>query len=175
MLDVLLGLGGNLGDRKALIDEAVTRLARLAGTRITARSSYYRTEPVGPVAQEWFVNIAVRLRTEFDAAALSAACHGIEAALGRDRSVEVPSGPRLIDIDVIAIGRAAGTDAGTYDLQHKRFVAHAFALVPLDEIAANARLGTTTVAEHLSRVGRSGVERLDWPIPDFTTSRTQGR
>ena len=162
MIDVLLGLGSNLGDRKVLIDQAVARLARLRGTRIVARSSYYKTEPVGPVPQEWFVNIAVQLRTESAAEALTAACHAIEAALGRDRSVEIPSGPRLIDIDVIAIGQTGRTDANLYDLQQKRFIEHAFILVPLAEIAPNARLGGKTVAEHLSGIGRSGVARLDW-------------
>lgn len=161
--DVLLGLGSNLGDRKALIDEAITRLDRLPGSRITARSSYYRTEPVGPVAQDWFVNIAARLVTEIDGAALAAACHDIEAGLGRNRAVEIPSGPRPIDIDIIAIGHP---NALAYDLRHPRFIAHAFALVPLAEIAADIRLGAKTVAEHLAAVGSSGVERLDWTVPE---------
>jgi 2-amino-4-hydroxy-6-hydroxymethyldihydropteridine diphosphokinase len=165
VIDVLLGLGSNLGDRKAMVDEAIARLARLPGSRIVARSSYYRTEPVGPVAQDWFINIAARLNTELEGAALSAACHEIEAALGRDRAAEIPSGPRPIDIDVIACKRAAATGAQTYELRHPRFIAHAFALVPLAEIAADVHLGTKTVAEHLAEVGPSGVERLDWPIP----------
>lgn len=164
MPDVLIGLGSNLGDRKAMIDEAVARLDRLVKARVVARSSYYRTEPVGPVEQEWFVNAAVRLSTASGADALAAACREIEAALGRDRSVESPSGPRLIDIDVIAV-RPAETDA--FELRHARFIEHAFALVPLAEIAPNVRLGGKTVVEHLSGVDQSGVERLDWPVPEI--------
>jgi 2-amino-4-hydroxy-6-hydroxymethyldihydropteridine diphosphokinase len=163
MIDVLLGLGSNRGDRKASIDKAVERLARLPGTRIAARSSYYRTVPVGPVRQEWFLNIAVRLNTDSDAEALGAACHEIEAALGRDRTVEIPSGPRLIDIDVIAAGR--GGQGGAYALRDERFIEHAFVLVPLAEIAPDVVLGEKTVAEHLAGVDPSGVERLDWPLP----------
>lgn len=164
MPDVLIGLGSNLGDRKAMIDEAVARLERLPETRVVARSSYYRTEPVGPVAQEWFVNAAVRVSTASGAEALAVACREIEAALGRDRSVEIPSGPRFIDIDVIAVRPA---EADTFELRHPRFIEHAFALVPLAEIAPNVRLDGETVAEHLSGVDQSGVKRLDWPAPEI--------
>jgi 2-amino-4-hydroxy-6-hydroxymethyldihydropteridine diphosphokinase len=166
MPDVLLGLGSNLGDRKALIDEAVARLGQLVKTRVVARSSYYRTEPVGPVEQEWFVNVAIRLSTHSDAEVLAAACREIEAALGRDRSVEIPSGPRPIDIDVIAV-RAAHGEAEAFELRHPRFIEHAFALVPLAEIAPKVRLGGKSMTEHLSDVDCSGVERLDWPVPDI--------
>ena len=166
MPDVLIGLGSNLADRKTLIDEAITRLGLLPKTRVVARSSYYRTEPVGPVEQEWFINAAVRLITESDAEALATACREIEAALGRDRSVEVPSGPRFIDIDVIA-ARGEEAKAEDYDLRHARFIEHAFALVPLAEIVPNARLDGRTVAEHLSDIDQSGVERLDWPVPEI--------
>jgi 2-amino-4-hydroxy-6-hydroxymethyldihydropteridine diphosphokinase len=168
VIDALLGLGSNLGDRKALVDEAVTRLAQLPGARISARSSYYKTEPVGPVQQDWFVNIAVEFITQSDVELLAAACREIEAALGRDRSVEIPSGPRLIDIDVIAVREATEAGVEPYAIRHARFIEHAFALVPLAEIAANARLGAKTVAEHLLGVDQSGVERLDWQTPALT-------
>src|SRR5258708_31601558 len=111
MTEAFLALGSNLGDRKALVDEAVQRIGKLPGTRLTARSSYYRTEPVGPVPQEWFLNIAVRLRTELGPNALLAACHAIEAALGRRREAEIRWGPRFIDIDLIAFGELARSDA----------------------------------------------------------------
>jgi 2-amino-4-hydroxy-6-hydroxymethyldihydropteridine diphosphokinase len=101
----LLSLGGNVGDRKAAMDAAVERLAALPGTRVTARSPHYRTAPDGPVAQDWFVNLAVAVETEMDATELAAACKRIEAALGRDRSREIPWGPRPVDIDVVATAR----------------------------------------------------------------------
>jgi 2-amino-4-hydroxy-6-hydroxymethyldihydropteridine diphosphokinase len=164
MTDVLLALGGNLGDRKALVDEAVARLGQLPGTRLTARSSYYRTEPVGPVPQEWFLNIAVQLQTELDPEALLAACHAIEAALGRRREAEIRWGPRFIDIDIIAFGELARSDAAL-TLPHPRFAERGFVLVPLAEIAAGVRIGERTVAAHLAAVGDAGVEKLDWPVP----------
>jgi 2-amino-4-hydroxy-6-hydroxymethyldihydropteridine diphosphokinase len=95
----LLSLGGNIGERKALMDAAVVRLAALPATKIVARSSYYRSAPDGPVAQDWFVNLAVTLTTQLSATDLAASCRAIEADLGRDRTKEISWGPRPIDID----------------------------------------------------------------------------
>src|SRR6516225_4380366 len=164
MADALLALGSNLGDRKALVDEAVTRLDRLPGTRLAARSSYYRTEPVGPVSQEWFLNIAVALRTELEPQALLAACQAIEADLGRRRAAEIRWGPRFIDIDIVAFDDVVRADPGL-TLPHPRFAERGFVLVPLVEIAADANVGGRAIAEYLAEVDPSGVEKLDWPVP----------
>ena len=165
MTDSFLGLGSNLGNRKALIDGAVARVGRLPGTHLTARSAYYKTKPVGPVSQEWFLNIAVALRTELRPDALLAACHAIEAELGRNRAAEIRWGPRFIDIDLIAFGDESLSEAGL-TLPHPRFAERAFVLVPLAEIAGGVRIGGRTVADYLAAVDVTGVERLDWPIPE---------
>ena len=149
----LLSLGGNLGDRKALIDAAVTRIAALPRTQLRARSSYYRTEPVGPVAQAWFVNIAIALDTGLSREALAAACRVIEGELGRDRSKEIPWGPRAIDIDVVVFGEATEVDE------------RAFVLVPLAEISPRARIGGSTIGGLAAEADAGGVRRLDWPLP----------
>ena len=159
-IDALLSLGGNMGDRRAMMDAAVSRIAALPGTRVTARSSYYRTAPDGPVAQDWFVNLAVAVTTDLDAAALAVACRRIEADLGRDRTREIPWGPRPIDIDVIAVGTAGAMEAPGGNLDRRQFV-----LVPLAEIAPATVIGGSSVASHASAAGRTGVERLDWPVP----------
>jgi 2-amino-4-hydroxy-6-hydroxymethyldihydropteridine diphosphokinase len=165
MTDAFLALGSNLGDRKVLIDAAVARLARLAGARLKARSSYYKTEPVGPVSQEWFLNIVVALRSELNPDALLAACHAIEAELGRNRVAEIRWGPRFMDIDLIAFGDESRSDPNL-TLPHPRFAERAFVLVPLAEIAGGARIGGRTVADYLAAVDTTGVERLDWPVPE---------
>jgi 2-amino-4-hydroxy-6-hydroxymethyldihydropteridine diphosphokinase len=151
--EALLSLGSNIGDRKALIDAAVARLAALPGTNIRARSSYYRTEPVGPVAQEWFLNIAVALDTNLGFEGLAAACRMIETDLGRERSREVSSGPRPIDIDVLTHGDIAKPDD------------RAFVLVPLAEIVPDALVAGVPVRQRLAKVRATGVEKLDWPSP----------
>jgi 2-amino-4-hydroxy-6-hydroxymethyldihydropteridine diphosphokinase len=146
---VYLSLGSNLGDRKALVDEAVARIGNLPRTTLRIRSAYYRTAPVGPVKQAWFLNIAIGIETHLGKAELAAACRQIEAALGRDRTKETPSGPRPIDIDVL-----------TAPLDTRAFV-----LVPLAEIAGDATFEGKTVDARLAAADTSGVEKLGWPIP----------
>ncbi len=162
--DAFLALGSNLGDRKALVDAAVKLLAALPDTSLTARSSYYRTEPVGPVPQDWFLNLVVWLRTDLQPEAVLDAAHLIEAELGRDRSREVRWGPRTLDIDLIAHGDASRSGPGLL-LPHPRFAERAFVLVPLAEIAPHAVIAGRSVAEHLGAVGSEGVERLEWSVP----------
>lgn len=166
MTDALLALGSNLGDRRKLVDEAAARLGRQPGIRLTARSSYFKTEPVGPVDQEWFLNIAVALATELTPEALLADCHAIEDALGRNRAVEIRWGPRFIDIDLIAFGEVTRSGPGL-NLPHPRFAERGFVLIPLAEVAPHFCIGGRTVTEHLAEVDTSGVENLDWPVPEL--------
>lgn len=166
MTDALLALGSNLGDRRKLVDEAVARLGRRPGIRLTARSAYFKTEPVGPVDQEWFLNIAVALAMELTPEALLAECHAIEETLGRNRAAEIRWGPRFIDIDLIAFGEVTRSGPGL-NLPHPRFAERGFVLIPLAEIAPDFRIGGRTVAEYLAEVDVSGVEKLEWPVPEL--------
>ena len=152
-VDAFLCLGGNLGDRKQLMDDAVARLDALPTTSVAARSSYYRTAPVGPVKQEWFLNIAVKLRTGLRRAELLDALLEIETALGRDRSKEIYFGPRTMDIDLL------GYD-GILSVEERAFV-----LVPLAEIAAALIVDGRRLSDVVAGVGSEGVEKLDWPVP----------
>ncbi len=164
MIEAFFGLGSNIGDRKAFIDEAVVRLARLPGTKVTARSGYYRTAPVGPVAQEWFLNAAVAVTTALTPNDLVAACHAIESDLGRDRSVEISWGPRFIDVDLVA--HADASHAGP-DLTAPRgeIAPYAFLLAPLAEIAGDATVAGVSITDRLAATDTGGVERLDWLVP----------
>lgn len=162
MTAALLSLGGNVGDRKAAMDAAVAAIAALPGTTVTARSPYYRTAPDGPVAQDWFVNLAVAVATEMDAVALTSACKRIEATLGRDRSREIPWGPRTVDIDVVASGAAEAMTAPGGDFDTRPFV-----VIPLAAIAPDVTINGRSLRDHAARADAAGVERLDWPVPAF--------
>jgi 2-amino-4-hydroxy-6-hydroxymethyldihydropteridine diphosphokinase len=163
-----LALGSNLGDRRALIDAAVRAIGQTAGIGLLARSSYYRTAPVGPVAQDWFVNIVISIETTLDPADLLAMAHEIERHFGRDRRHEQRWGPRLIDIDLIAYDDVTLTSE-TLQIPHPRYAGRAFVLVPLAEIAADAVIAGRAVAEDRALIDTTGVERLDWPFPDDGT------
>lgn len=159
-IDAWLSLGGNIGDRKALMDAAVERLAALPGTRVTARSPYFRTAPDGPVEQDWFVNLAVAVRTDMSAGDLAGACREIEAALGRDRSREIPWGPRPIDIDVVAFGRDGVMEPYGGEMDTRLFVQ-----IPLSHLASPPVTPGVASAPSAAKAPESGVVRLDWPVP----------
>ena len=78
-----LGLGSNVGDRRAALEAAVAALPR-HGVEVVASSSVYDTEPVGEVPEQRdFLNACVRVRTDLDPEALLDACKAVEEALGR--------------------------------------------------------------------------------------------
>ena len=126
-----LGLGSNLGDRRALLAEAVASL-RAAGD-VAAVSHLYETEPVGgPSGQGPYLNLVVELRTTDDPHRLLARCQELEVAAGRVRTVRF--GPRTLDADVLLVGEAAVDDE---DLQvpHPRMWERRFVLAPLADLA----------------------------------------
>lgn len=130
---VFLGLGSNLGDREAAIDEAL-RLLALRGFATLRRSSTWATEPVGGPPQGWFLNAAVGGETALTPEALLGACLDTERALGRVR--ELRNGPRTIDVDVLLYGelRVARPELV---IPHPRLAERRFVLAPLAEIAGD--------------------------------------
>ena len=98
-----LGLGSNVGDRRAHLQAAVDALPA-HGVEVLASSSVYDTEPVGEVLdQAEFLNAVVRVSTALEPEALLDACKAVEAALGREAG-GVRHGPRPIDVDVLLLG-----------------------------------------------------------------------
>jgi len=120
---VFVALGSNLGDRAHWLATARERLAALPDTRVVQESRIEETAPLGPVPQGPYLNQMVELDTALEPPALLSACLGIEAQLGRERSVRW--GPRLIDLDIVRYGdRAVDTPALTIphpELRHRAF------------------------------------------------------
>ncbi|KQT77288.1 2-amino-4-hydroxy-6-hydroxymethyldihydropteridine diphosphokinase [Methylobacterium sp. Leaf466] len=157
MTAAYLGLGSNIGDKAAILAEAVARLAVTPGIRITARSSDYRTPPWGDTDQDWFLNAAVAVDTTLSPHALLEAGLAIETALGRVR--ERRWGPRVIDIDVLFYDGADIADERLV-LPHRFVRERAFVLVPLAEIAPDLMIGPVTVTQALSALDATGIERM---------------
>ena len=129
-VEVLLGLGANVGDSLAQLTLANERLARTGS--IVAVSSVYRSAPVGYRDQPDFYNVVLTGRTQLSPKELLTGIHEIEHALGRTRPF--PNAPRTIDIDILAYGDLV-VDAPELTLPHPRMHRRAFVLVPLAEIA----------------------------------------
>jgi 2-amino-4-hydroxy-6-hydroxymethyldihydropteridine diphosphokinase len=138
-----LGLGSNLGDRRALLQAAVDALAG-AGVRVTASSSMYQTDPVGEVLdQPAFLNACVAIETELEPEPLLDVVKEIERSLGRQPDVGaadyVRHGPRPVDIDLLLLGdREHGCDRLT--VPHPALLARRFVLIPLLELDLSLRL-----------------------------------
>ena len=156
---VYLGLGSNLGDRRAALALAIERLEK-AGVRIASRSGFYRTEPVEVVDQQEFINQVVACETALSPHALLTVCLLIEQDMGRIRTRD--KGPRSIDLDLLLYGDLILADQGL-NLPHPRLHLRRFVLIPLAEIAPrliHPVLGLT-IADLLAGCPDRGIVEAD--------------
>ena len=135
-----LGLGSNVGDRRANLQAAVELLWG-HGVTVLAASSVYETEPVGDITdQRAFFNACVRIETDLDPEGLLDACKAIERALGRELGDGyVRHGPRPIDVDLLLLGDAAYA-SHRLTLPHAQVTERRFVLVPLLELDPELRV-----------------------------------
>lgn len=127
-----IGLGSNLGDRKATIQAALERLAAGSEIEVEAVSSLRETDPVGYLDQPRFLNGAAALRTELAPRALLERLQETERELGRDRSGP-RFGPRTIDLDLLLYGSEQIHENGL-EIPHPRLAERRFVLEPLAEL-----------------------------------------
>jgi 2-amino-4-hydroxy-6-hydroxymethyldihydropteridine diphosphokinase len=130
-----LGLGGNLGDPPRQLTDALQRLDAAEEVEVTRTSSFYRTPPLGPPDQPWYVNAAARVRTRLGPEELLRLLHRVEAALGRVRGERW--GPRSIDLDLLLYNGEV-IFAPDLVVPHPEMHRRAFVLAPLAEIAPRA-------------------------------------
>ena len=159
MVEALIGLGGNTGEVRGTLDQAIELLCSSAQTRLLARSSEYRTPPWGDVDQPPFINASIAVETALSPDELLAHVQAVERALGRARAQERRWGPRPIDIDLLTYNDLTLRTA-QLELPHPRLFARAFVLVPLAEIAPEHVIAGVRVRDALARVDSSGIERL---------------
>ncbi len=154
--DVYLSLGTNLGDRKANLRRAVSELEGELGTALSL-SSVYETEPWGYTDQPAFLNMCAKFRSDRSPEELLSLVKGIEARMGRQRSVRW--GPRLIDIDLLKVGRLK-RKSESLELPHHRMWERAFVIIPLSEIAPRMKAPDGKSLRQLARdMDHEGVAR----------------
>ena len=157
-----LGLGSNLGDRRAHLADAVARLPGF-GVAVVRSSSVYDTEPVGLVLdQPEFLNACLEISTELDPAELLAACKAVEREVGREPG-GVRHGPRVVDVDVLLLG-GLEYSSERLTLPHPEVVSRRFVLVPLLELDPDLRLpGGEPLGGSLAALGGGQDVRLAGP------------
>jgi 2-amino-4-hydroxy-6-hydroxymethyldihydropteridine diphosphokinase len=157
-----LGLGSNIGDRRAHLQDAVRGLGE-AGVEVLASSSVYDTEPVGEVLdQPEFLNACVRISTDLAPESLLDTCKAIERRIGRARG-GVRHGPRVIDVDLLLLGDRVYSSE-RLSLPHREVRARRFVMVPLLELDPELTLPDgTRVADCLEAIGGGQEVRLAGP------------
>jgi 2-amino-4-hydroxy-6-hydroxymethyldihydropteridine diphosphokinase len=139
---IFLGVGANLtheryGAPRQTLEAALAEL-RYHGVQILRLSSWYRTAPVPPSDQPWYVNAVAEVASELPADVLLAELHDVEAEFGRRRTV--PNAARPIDIDLLDYrGEIAAGGPGRAILPHPRMTGRAFVLRPLADLAPDWR------------------------------------
>ena len=148
MAKVYIALGSNIGDREASLREAIKFLKNHSSIKITKISSLYESEPVGPVKQGNFYNMVVEIETELTPENLLSACQLIEQRLKRKKTVKW--GPRTIDLDILLYDFLE-VNLEELIIPHPEMKNRAFVLVPLLEIAPEAKLPSgKTLRNYLS-------------------------
>src|SRR2546426_6868348 len=141
---VYIGIGSNLGDRKANALEAAERVAKLPGTRLSRASSLYESEPLGD-AKTWFVNSVIEVETEFPPDELLKRLKAIEKAMGRKPVKGKRWGSRVIDLDILLCDQEV-VETRSLKVPHPEMHKRRFVLLPLAELAPHVvhpQLGQT--------------------------------
>jgi 2-amino-4-hydroxy-6-hydroxymethyldihydropteridine diphosphokinase len=127
-----LGLGSNVGDRRANLAAAVAGLPA-RGVAVAACSSLYDTDPVGELLdQPTFLNACVRIETALAPLELLETAKALERDLGRAAGGP-RHGPRVIDIDLLLLGSLEYASPRLV-LPHEQVLSRRFVLIPLLEL-----------------------------------------
>ncbi len=158
---VYIGLGSNLEDREAYLEQALKRFAASHEFPLIRISPIYETEPVGLREQPVFLNAVCEIRTGQSPHVLLRFIRMVEAELGRQRRIRW--GPRTIDLDILVFGDlCVATEELT--IPHPRLAERRFVLQPLNDLVPNLKvpLLETPVHELLQRCpDRSRVVRYE--------------
>jgi len=153
-----VGLGSNLEGPREQVLAAFAELERLPETRLAARSSLYRSAPLGHGAQPDFVNAVAKLETALGPERLLAELQAIEARHARRRSF--PDAPRTLDLDLLLYGdEVMSTPA--LSVPHPRMHERAFVLAPLAEVDPRAAVpGRGAASELLAGCAGQRIDKL---------------
>jgi len=152
-----IGIGANLGDAHANVDDALARLAALPLTCLLSQSAKYRSAPIDSSGDD-YVNAVACIDTGLGAPELLAALHGIELAHGRERPYR--NAPRTLDLDILLYGDER-IDQPALQVPHPRMTERAFVLLPLLEIAPGIGIpGRGPARQFVAAVAGQGIARI---------------
>lgn len=142
-----IALGSNQADPAAQVTLAFDELQKLPQSCLLARSSLYRSAPLGPQDQPAFINAVALLETALPPETLLDYLQEIEQRSGRVRKAE-RWGPRILDLDILLYGDRI-IDTPRLQVPHYHMHARSFVLYPLAELAADLRMPDGTALQQL--------------------------
>lgn len=157
MAKVFLGLGGNLGDAKQTIKDAIICLAQNPHVEVISRSCYYKSAPINATGED-FVNSVIAITTDLNPITLLKLCQSVEDTFGRERPF--PNAPRTIDIDILTYGEEKH-DLPELTIPHPRMTERLFVLLPLLEIEPEISLPKFGLLKDLvSSLSNQRIEKI---------------
>jgi 2-amino-4-hydroxy-6-hydroxymethyldihydropteridine diphosphokinase len=156
-----IGVGSNLGDKAGQCEQGILEILSVDRHRLLARSSLYKTQPLGYLDQDWFVNGVIQIETELDPLGLLRSMKEIESRLGRIQTIRW--GPRAIDLDLLFFDDQV-VETEELRIPHPLLHERQFVLIPLAEIDGQLvhPVLRKTVRELLEKLTQDqGVEKID--------------
>ena len=158
-----IGLGSNIGDKVNQCEKAISEILRVDRHKLLAKSSLFKTKPIGYTSQDWFVNGVIKIETDLEPLDLLRILKAIESRLGRTKTFHW--GPRPIDLDILLFDES---EIRMKELQipHPLMHERQFVLIPLVEIDRNLThpILKKTIKELLENIKEDqGVEKLSMP------------
>ena len=126
-----IGIGSNIGDKLHNCEKAISEILKVDRHKLLAKSSLFKTQPVGYISQDWFVNGVIKIETDLKAHELLQTLETIESQLGRTETFRW--GPRTIDLDILFFDDIEIHTEGL-QIPHPLIQERQFVLIPLVEI-----------------------------------------
>lgn len=153
-----IGLGSNMGNKKAYIQKALGQLSNYPGIRLLRVASLYESAPWGYLDQAWFINTVAEVETNLTAEKFLNVLFDIEKNLERTR--EIKWGPRTVDLDILLYGQET-INLPQLQVPHPRLHQRAFVLVPLAELCPEMLLPQGCVKELAAKaLGEQEVRKV---------------
>jgi len=126
-----IGIGSNLGDKVYQCQKAISEILKADHHKLLAKSSFFKTKPIGYTSQDWFVNGVIKIETDLEPLELLRLLKDTESGLGRKETFRW--GPRAIDLDILLFDEQEIQMEGL-QIPHPLLQERQFVLIPLAEI-----------------------------------------
>ena len=157
MARAFIGFGGNIGDTRQLITDAIVCLALRSELQILTKSCFYKSAPVEATGDD-YVNAVIEIETQLTPYGLLHVCQAIEQEFGRERPYS--NAPRTLDLDILFFEGVIQNETELM-LPHPRIIERSFVLLPLLEIAPDFFLPDLgELKTYLPKVAHQKIEKL---------------